>query len=545
MAGTVGSLVVHLSAHIAEFTSGLQTAAAQAQTTAASISTSLASIKMPRDVDDMLTGKTRTMSLVGDFGKLGLGNTFGAKFGSALRSQQEDLKSQAAAIVASLQTPQERYAATVEKLNSLLGKGYLSSAMWARGISLAQDQLKAFTPVVEVATSRLSNLFRILGQATIGRRATSLIGNLASEASAVMGISAAALGIAVAFTAGAFAAKKLGDTILADKARAIELGVTYEELAQKIGAVTFSAGAESGLESMSLAFTSMWDTAKKITGEILGWAAYLLVGLPASGISAGYDKLKGRGYEPLDFSAQGKLDKNLQNEVAYSKAYQAALEGVDNIFGDINDKANNLGKTGLQVAIEKAKEFAREMKLLGGELDSKIDEVTESWNRTEKAAKEARDAAIGFFEAMNRPVDYVGDAMEESIQKAGADAEKYAERLAETGKRLAETPLDRFAANLDALYAALELGTEDGGINRKQFDAALGKLREQTHADIGKEFAKPVGAASALMGGSRELANAIADASVHARSPELEVARQSLRQLEIIAAKNAQESAIP
>lgn len=423
MANVVGSLVVKIAAHTAEFTSGLQKCDSQARSFASSVSDSFGGGSL----------------VVGNFG-----------------------------------------VGVAEKIGGI-----------------GEEANKAVPHV-----NSLRDVLMKLARFEFGRGPT-MLAQLGLDMGGLSAITKGVVGVAGAFAGLVLITARWGDEIKKVKKEALELGITYEEAMKKRGETPMPEFARRGAELSS----SMKDTAgygiKTALSSIMGI-------LPAL-------------FDPQN--AVGMVEQQATETHAWLLALKKQMKAgaekaakVASVLENIEDQAMTFGQSEL---------YKLEYNIIKqGGTDADVIEAERLWKQLQDRIAEAANNAAGFFESFIQEGDMATDGFDASMEKLQEVADKRYEQLAEQGRKMAETPIDRFIQNLNALYAALDFGS----ITREQYDAARVKLRESSLADMSRELKTPsIGAASALTAGSRELANAIADAQVRGRSPELDVLRNLLR----------------
>lgn len=417
---TVGSLVVKLSAHIAEFTSGLQTAATQARTTASKISGAFDSaFSSPKSMSRILTG---------DPGK----NL------DAIRATLWGIKMPADAVAGSF--------------------GQIGLALEKIGRTTVGRAPFALFDAVGIATANLSPLTVGLGIATAG------------------------------MTALAAAAARFGDEIVRGKEAAIELGITYDEYLRRRGEKRYPGGIETGLESGS----GWWKNFKALIGGGIGAAMW---SHPNTWIKA-YAK---QFTDPLaeQERATNAWLKGLGPE---EKAAQQQRSSIDAIIKRLKDARDSFGKGPHFQDILNLKALGASPEAIAGveALIRALEKLDVQRKQMEKT-KALNDAAIKDFEQH-----------QESLQNASSklwlenakDRQNALNQLIEAGRKLAETPIEKFDQKMEALGAALEHGV----ITPADYErTATGLERERLFG--GKQLSAP----SALLQGSKGLVDAIAN----------------------------------
>lgn len=435
----IGSMIVKLSAHIAEFDANLRKAAGRAEQTATQINSAFASQSIA----------------VGSFGIADAVNSTASNLASA--------------------------APKIENVSNRIQR--------------------AWTPLLR--------LLGIAGRGAMGRvgyGAMSGVEALAGATGVGLGIGAGALAIGVA-TAGAV---RLGNAIKIDRIEAERLGISYEKVKEAAGEIAIPPAAQRAAEDMATAWNFAWKYAKAI-----GQTTITLPFIPLTQMARSLRLPLSDEQQEIEARTQALLPKIPTADVGkMMEQWQTAMGKV--------------GKTDLEIFIAQLKE--------AGASAVSVALATQSWD---DAMKRVHESVIGFHEAFVREIDSVDDALWESSEKVAAQAEAWFDNLAAQGKRLAETPIDRFQSNLDALYEALRVGPEGGGITQAQFDAARIKLQTGTAAELMRELKPPGGggAAAALWSGSKEASDAIANSISGTSVRELDELRRIRGVLDKIEAK--------
>jgi hypothetical protein len=139
------------------------------------------------------------------------------------------------------------------------------------------------TTHTEAAGNKLESLGKRIASRLFGGGNVRLASAFEGAASSLTGISAAGLGTVGVLTGLGIVAKRFGDDLRADEREAAKLNISLADYQTKMGKMQLTEGAQLGVKGVSTAWENAWNFAKKITGEIAGWAMLPFFGWASGG----------------------------------------------------------------------------------------------------------------------------------------------------------------------------------------------------------------------------------------------------------------------
>lgn len=511
MSNVVGSLVVRLSAHIAEFVSGLDSAAAKAKTAGSSIGASLS-----RDTLKPATDQMKTFSgFVSE-----IGETSG--LGGFLRVLQSPIGKVGAGIALSVESFR-RVADHMHDSEKAAEKLGVSLDVFERMRALARQ---GGIGVDEFSTHMLRMEKNVSEAMTGSGTAFKAFKELKLDPAELMGMSPdkafEQVAQAVMGVHNRFERARLEVDLFGRSGAQLEgvLSRAAEGLG-KLSARDYEVPFKKGSEALA-----RWGEAFEVTGVKIKVFATDILGALAIGLDRTLEKIAGVRFQLPDLVG---LPDELQARAARNTAAKPIVENLQAQLDTLRRGGDDLDAIMSQVArINPGDAMFRQVEDLIERIRELRDHLGQVRKEEELIKKLGESEATQFMSPFGRMRYEANQTIQNEAERQRAverinrmEDEANKKKAREFAQQFTETPIDRFVKGLETLRQAQ--------LPDDQFNRAVGRLRERAVSEMAGGF-KAAGPAPLAAYGTQAAASAIAQAQMGNQvSEQVRLARQQVK----------------